>query len=241
MGTLKRTIGRWLIPRLPVNRRTFDILRFELGCIWQRIANRCSPRYHVRIARLRRQSGLSVNFGSGGKGPAGWINVDARPNHADIYVAYDMRRPLPFRDGQVKRIFAEHVIEHLDFRDDIPRVFRELRRVLEPGGVVRIIVPDAERFMAAYVKRSADEFASLGWDLDRLPADIYTPVHVVNLIFHQNGEHFFGWDFETMRYALLDAGFASVHKQSFRVSLDAQLAIDQEQHRPYSLYVEAVK
>jgi hypothetical protein len=40
---------------------------------------------------------------------------------------------------------------------------------------------------------------------------------------------------------LLEAGFASVHKQSFRVSLDAQLAIDQDQHRPYSLYVEAVK
>ena len=241
MGTLKRAIGGWLIPRLPVNRRTFDILRFELGCIRQRIANACSPRYHMRIAWLRRQSGLSVNFGSGGKGLAGWINIDARPNHADICIAHDMRQPLPFRDDQVKRIFAEHVIEHVDFRDDIPRVLREFHRVLEPGGVVRIIVPDAERFMGAYVRKSAAEFADLGWNLDRLPADIHTPVHVVNLVFHQNGEHFFGWDFEIMRYALLEAGFASVLKQSFGVSLDAQLAIDQEQHRLYSLYVEAVK
>lgn len=201
MGTLKRAIGRWLIPRLPVNRRTFDILRFELGCIWQRMANACSPRYHGRIARLRAGSGLSVNFGSGGKGLAGWINIDARPNHADIYIAYDMRRPLPFGDGQVRRIFAEHVVEHLDFRDDIPNVFREFHRVLEPGGVVRIVVPDAERFMAAYVSRSPAAFAALGWDLERLPADIHTPVHVINHIFHQNGEHLFGWDFETMRFA----------------------------------------
>lgn len=241
MSALKRAIGQWLIPRLPFNRRTFDILRFELGCIWQRIANACSLPYHIRIVRLRKQFGLSVNFGSGGKGLAGWINVDARSSHTDIYIAYDMRRRLPFRDGQVKRIFAEHVIEHVDFRDDIPRVLREFHCILEPGGVVRIIVPDAERFMAAYVRKSAAEFAGLSWHLDRLPPDIYTPIHVVNHIFHQNGEHLFGWDFETMRFVLLEAGFVNVDKQSFGVSRDSRLAIDQEQHRPYSLYVEAVK
>jgi len=222
-----------------VNRRAFDILRFEFGCSMQRLANACSWRYHQNLRRLRTLTGLSVNVGSGGRGLPDWINIDARSNHANLYIAYDVRRRLPFKDGQVRRIFAEHVIEHVDFRDDIPHIFAEFRRILEPGGTVRIVVPDAERFMAAYTRKSTSEFADLGWD--PLPSDIYTRAHAINLMFHQNGEHLFGWDFETLEFALRQAGFMRVIKQSFGVSVDPQLAIDQAFHRPYSLYVEAVK
>lgn len=200
-----------------------------------------SPRYHARIRRLQKITGLSVNIGSGGTGLPGWINIDARSHHADVYIAYDIRRPLPFKDGQVKRIFAEHVIEHIDFRNDIPALFSEFRRVLEPGGAVRIIVPDLARFLSAYVHNSNEEFKALGWDLNKLPSDIYTPMHVLNHMFHQSGEHLFGWDFETLRFALHRSGFADIRKQSFRASVDPDLAIDQPHHAPYSLIVEAIK
>ena len=238
---LKQSLGRWLIPRLPGGRRTFDILRFEAGSLWQRACNGLNPAYHRRLRALRKMPAISLNVGSGGRGLPGWINIDARPAHADIYVAFDIRRRLPLRDGQAERIFAEHVIEHLDFRDDVANVFREFHRVLRPGGVVRIIVPDAERFLRAYVSRSAGEFAALGWDMTNLPGDIFTPMHIVNHVFHQGGEHLFGWDFETMQFMIARAGFTGIVKQSYKVSLDPQLAIDQPNHQPYSLYVEARK
>jgi predicted SAM-dependent methyltransferase len=238
---MKHAIGRVLIPLLPVNRRTFDILRFEWGCIYQRLRNACSPSYHRKISELRRLNNLSVNFGSGGYGLPGWINIDARASHKDTYIAYDMRRPLPFKTGSVKRIFAEHVVEHIDFRDDIPSVFTEFHRVLQPGGTVRIIVPDTERFLSAYVHRSEIEFSNLDWNIKSLPSDIYTPMHIINHIFHQGGEHMFAWDFETMEFALNRAGFSIVKKQSFRVSDDPELAIDRQQHASYSLVVEATK
>jgi hypothetical protein len=85
------------------------------------------------------------------------------------------------------------------------------------------------------------EFETLGWKLDELPADIHTPIHIVNHVFHQGGEHFFGWDFETMDWALRQAGFGIVVRRGFRVSSDPALAIDQANHAPYSLYAEAVK
>lgn len=169
------------------------------------------------------------------------MNIDALPRHANILVAYDIRRPLPFRTGQVKRLLAEHVVEHLDFRDEIPRLFREMHRVLEMGGVARIIVPDTARYMSAYVHRSEDEFSALGWDLHKLPADICTAMHVVNHVFHQDGEHRFGWDFETMEMALRRAGFAAVERRRYRDSADPALAIDREEHKAYSLIVEATK
>ena len=239
--TFKQKLGKWLIPCLPFNRRTFDILRFEVGCFYQRLSNALNPAYHRKVRLLQTRSDLSVNFGSGGRGLPGWINIDARPTHADQFIAYDMRRPLPFQNGQVRRIFAEHVIEHLDFRDDIPRLFREFHRILKPGGVVRIIVPDAERHLNAYVHQSPEEFASLGWDIAHLPKDIYTPMHLINHVFHQSGEHLFGWDWHTMEYALRQAGFSFVIRQKYKFSSDPELAIDQPNHAPYSLYVEAVK
>ena len=237
----KQAVGRALIPRLPIGRRSFDILRFEFGCLARRARNAVSPRYRSRVRRLRAQRGISLNLGSGGQGLPGWINIDARWS-ADCYIACDIRRGLPLRDGQVRRIFAEHVVEHLDFRGDVPALFREFRRVLEPGGTVRIIVPDAGRFAEAYASPSREPaFLALGWDLADLPDDIYTPMHVLNHVFHQSGEHLFGWDFETMQLLLTCAGFANVIRQEFRVSSDPDLAIDQPVHRAYSLVVEAQK
>jgi len=241
VATLKQRIGQALIPRLPISRRSFDILRFELACLMQRLRNAVSPQYHFKLKRLRKRRSLSVNLGSSGYGLPDWINIDATSRHANTYVAFDIRRPLPFRDGQVKRLLAEHVVEHIDFRDEIPRLFGEMHRVLEDGGVCRIIVPDTARFIAAYVHDSESEFAALGWDLQNLPSDIYTKMHIVNHIFHQGGEHLFGWDFDTMAHALRRAGFRSVVRRQFRESADPVLAIDREQHKAYSLVVEAVK
>ena len=215
--------------------------RFEAESLVQRCANALSPSYHRRIAALRRMSGISVNFGSGGRGAPGWINIDIISLHADQYVAHDLRWPLPFRDGQVKRIFAEHVVEHLDFRHDVPGAFAEFHRILETGGILRIIVPDAQRYLHAYVTESREEFKALGWDLDRLPSDIHTPMHILNHVFHQEGEHLFGWDFATMEWALRRAGFSRVDKKAFGVSADSGLALDRPEHAPYSLYVEATK
>lgn len=238
---LMRTLWRWLLEHRPIGRRALMWFRFEAENLAQRCLNALNPVYHRKIVALRRMSQVSLNLGSGGYGRAGWINIDISARHADQYVAHDLRRPLPLRDTQAKRIFVEHVMEHLDFRHEVPAVFADFHRVLEPGGTLRIVVPDAERFLLAYAHRSRVEFKALGWDLDRLPHDIFTPIHVVNHIFHQEGEHFFGWDFETLDWALRRAGFNLVVRQRFGVSRDPDLALDRPDHAPYSLYVEAVK
>ncbi len=240
MSTLKSRIGRVLIPVLPVNRRMFDILRHELRALATRCGNGLSPRYHRTVARLRAERDLSINLGSGGRGLEDWVNVELLPA-VDTTLCLDIRRRLPFADGSARRIFAEHVVEHLDFKEDVPRLFAEFHRVLRPGGVVRIIVPDAERFLKAYASGDDDLWKALGWDLQNLPDDIFTAMHAVNHIFHQSGEHLFAYDFETMGVMLRRAGFGEVSRRAYGESGDEKLAIDQDNHAPYSLYVEAVR
>jgi predicted SAM-dependent methyltransferase len=240
MPTFKSRIGAVIIPMLPMNRRAFDILRHEMRALRTRLRNSLSPTYHRRIRRLCRQRGLSLNIGSGGRGLPDWINIELT-THRDTTLCLDIRRSLPLASNSVRRVLIEHVLEHVDFRSDVPQLLREFHRVLEPNGTLRIIVPDAERFLAAYTSRDPEAWRELGWDLTRLPYDIFTPMHVINHIFHQGGEHLFAYDFETLKFALQGAGFEKINRVGFRHSADPALAIDQEVHAPYSLYVEAIK
>jgi predicted SAM-dependent methyltransferase len=237
--SLKQQVGRRVIPALGVNGRTFGMLRFEVNAAITRVVGRMSPRARRARRAIAGQSHLKVNVGSGGEGSAGWINIDIGRHHRDQTLAWDIRRSLPFADGQVAMIRAEHVVEHLEFREDIPRFFAEARRVLEPGGHLRIVVPDGERWVRAYASGDQREWNALG--CTRLPDDMPSRMSMLNHVFHQGGEHQFAWDFETMEYALRRAGFEKIYKRAFGESGVNELASDLERHALYSLYVEAVK
>jgi predicted SAM-dependent methyltransferase len=237
--TLKQGLGRWLTRALRASPELLFELRFEANCRWCRLRNRVSPAYHRTLRRLRAERGLSLNVGSGGRGRAGWINTDAVGHPSDQTFPCDVRRGIPLSDGSVARIFAEHVVEHLRFRHELPAVLREFHRVLAPGGRLRIIVPDGRRFAEAYLRDDPALWVALG--LAPFPADMPTPMAMLNHVFHQGGEHHFAYDFETLEWALQEAGFTGVTESAFGASADPRLAIDRREHAPYSLYVEAAK
>lgn len=72
-----------------------------------------------------------INLGCGTNRLSGWRNFDSE---------IDIRKPLPFASNSAAFIFAEHVVEHIDYYEAIS-FFKECFRVLIPGGVVRIAVP----------------------------------------------------------------------------------------------------
>ncbi|MDX8513536.1 methyltransferase domain-containing protein [Mesorhizobium captivum] len=81
-----------------------------------------------------RAAPVRLNFGCGTNRLDGWHNFDDE---------IDIARPLPFADASANRIFAEHVVEHVDYQAAL-RFFTEARRVLKPGGIIRIAVPSLE-------------------------------------------------------------------------------------------------
>ena len=238
--TFKQRAGQFLIPRLPFNRRVFDIIRYELHSASIVVKMFLSARQRATIRNLKAQKELSINLASGGQGLTGWVNVEFR-RFDETTLVLDLRRPLPFTDGSAKRVLAEHVVEHLDFSSDALNLAKEVHRILGPGGVFRVIVPDLEAFAKAYVAGGKVAWAALGWNLDAMPHDVHTPMHILNHTFHQGGEHLFGYDFEILSWMLKKAGFDKVERLQFKKSLDPELAIDLPNHRNDSLYVDAVK
>jgi predicted SAM-dependent methyltransferase len=79
-----------------------------------------------------------------------WKILDVRPGPIVDYLGHctDLSE---FDDESVSEIYASHVIEHLGYKHHIAMALAEFNRVLVPGGIVRISVPDLPTLCALYL------------------------------------------------------------------------------------------
>jgi SAM-dependent methyltransferase len=146
-----------------------------------------------------------INFGSGPYPIAGWINVDLDPAGRPEVVA-DLGRALPFATGVADYIHTEDFIAQLD---PMPLLgfLRECRRILRPGGVMRMLTPDLERFAHMYL----EDPQHLVWIWNTfvgVPLETGTACEVLNLGMRLAGR--FQYDFETYAKLAADAGLDTV-------------------------------
>ena len=126
----------------------FDQLRFEANSWLVKGQNLVMPGRREMLAHVRALRGALVNVACGPQILDGFVNVDLLGPPPRI--RWDCRRSLPLADGGAAGIRVEQFVEHLDTREELPDFLRDCLRVLEPGGVLRIIVPDAARYLQAY-------------------------------------------------------------------------------------------
>jgi hypothetical protein len=91
-----------------------------------------------------------LNVGCGATYHPAWVNVDFAAASSDVR-ACDIRRGLPFADASFEACYASHVLEHLTPAEGA-RLLRELYRVLAPGGIARVVVPDLELIVLDYLR-----------------------------------------------------------------------------------------
>jgi SAM-dependent methyltransferase len=83
------------------------------------------------------QERLRLNLGCDRSQIAGYVGVDFNPD-VDPDVLADVEH-LPFEDNSVDEIYASHVLEHLPYGNT---ALQEWLRVLKPGGMLTVVVPD---------------------------------------------------------------------------------------------------
>jgi predicted SAM-dependent methyltransferase len=235
--TLRQQFGRWLFAHLPITRFLFDQLRFEANAWLVRFQNAVLPGRRRRLRQIRAMRHVLVNVACGPQILDGFVNVDLLG--APPRVRWDCRTSVPVDDGSAAGIRVEHFFEHIEPREQVPAFLRDCRRALEPGGVLRVIVPDAERYLQAYCQPGLDGLRAMAVPIP-FPADLPTRMDVINHVFHSWHEHRWAYDFETLSDRLRSAGFTRIERTEFGRSRLSALAQDRDQHRPYSLYVEAV-
>lgn len=90
-----------------------------------------------------------VNVGCGQTFHSEWLNFDVVPTAPGVK-RWDLRRGLPFAEGEVDAVYSSHVLEHLNY-EEAKRFIRDSWRILKPGGILRIFVPDLEQTTRAYL------------------------------------------------------------------------------------------
>jgi len=118
-----------------------------------------------------------LHLGCGLNTPEGWIHVDGSWNAwvakyptlrrvfkairllpADLediawnpdIIIHDLRKPLPFPNDYFTAIYASHLLEHL-YLEEAKALLKECVRVLIPGGILRIVVPDLCSILSEYM------------------------------------------------------------------------------------------
>src|SRR5262249_48308060 len=81
--------------------------------------------------------------------------LEALKRLPDRVVVHNLRKGIPFPDNSVDVVYHCHFLPHLD-RQDALSFFSEVKRVLKPGGIQRIVVPDFEILCRQYLKNLED-------------------------------------------------------------------------------------
>lgn len=141
-----------------------------------------------------RQAPLRLHVGCGDIDAPGFINVDARPQPHVHLVTDDLFDLGMIPDDTVDLVYMCHVLEHVALDAVVPTL-REMHRILRPGGVLRLSVPDFDLLVDAYTASGrhlgAVERALMGGQN-----------HAFNF-------HYAVFNAERLRGSLLESGFSS--------------------------------
>jgi predicted SAM-dependent methyltransferase len=104
-----------------------------------------------------------LNLGCGSRVHPEWTNIDIAASVPHVIV-YDLRKDIPFPEGTFDVVYHSHLLEHLPKRKAFSFI-QECYRVLKPGGLIRIAVPDLERIASLYLQAlEKSTQRQEGWD-----------------------------------------------------------------------------
>jgi len=203
---------------------------------------------------------MKLNLGCGPQVVEGWINVDyalgARLATTTVLGAtvralglfnmrwdprihiHDLTKPLPWADGTADVCYTSHTVEHMS-RDEGRHLVSEAYRVLRPGGVLRVVVPDLHDVV--------DRYAG-----GRLPAENF--VEELGVLYGSGKRglrrllapavefpHKCMYDTDAMCRLLTISGFVAGSRAAFDSAIDDIRSIEIEDRTICAVIVEGVK
>ena len=180
---------------------------------------------------------LKLHLGCGSRILDGWINIDIVKS--DLRVA-KLRLPeglRKFPDQSVQFIYASHFLEHLDYPQKAFQFLKQCYRILVPKGIMRIVVPDIELLINKYFQDDKEFFKNQKrWH----PSYCTTKLEHFMYALQQDGEHKYGYDYQTLKKVSELVGFNEAIKSEYGKDEIDKLAIDSDLGK-VSLFVDLIK
>jgi predicted SAM-dependent methyltransferase len=143
---------------------------------------------------------------------------------------------IPLDDGSAEVVYTSHMVEHLD-PHEVKHFLGEVRRVLRPGGVLRVAVPDLARLVANYAQNG---------DANRLVADTLLAHRrprgwrqTARFLLLGNRDHHWMYDGRSLAALLSENGFSSAREvPAGTTTIPEPGALDLYERSEESVYVE---
>jgi ubiquinone/menaquinone biosynthesis C-methylase UbiE len=174
-----------------------------------------------------------LNWGCGPITPYGWINSDIHPWPGVDLVA-DIRSGLPLEDNSCDYVVSIHALPEIPY-GDMDRTLSELRRVLKPGGTLRLGLPDMNKAIEACRSGDVDYFLIPDDEVKSLSGKM-----IVQLLWRGQSRSLFTAEFTAE--LLARNAFRSIQQCSFRQTKSGLPGITELDDRQIeSFFIEAVK
>ncbi len=152
----------------------------------------------------------------------GWHTLDHKlTQNTEFNIVGDADK-IELPDGSCDVVFSSHVFEHIP-HVKLPSVIAEINRVLKPGGIFRILVPDLERIARAYVESDEEFFRAAQREDEKIRTDLGLGGSFMNFIvspgqdtallnrglntFIAGYAHVYSYDYQMMSTILQSIGF----------------------------------
>lgn len=207
-------------------------------------------------------SKLYVQYGCGLSAPKEWINFDVSPtlriqkipiigklikNWLNIIFPSNVRygniiTGLPIKDNSCQGVYCSHTLEHLslvDFRTALKNTYK----ILEKGGIFRVVVPDLEYPARLYIESldNGDNLASIK----------FVGVNTLLGVDKRKGfwssllgstHHLWMWDSKSLSEELKNVGFSNVRNCKFNDSKNEMFKLVEDEDRFMNVVaIECVK
>lgn len=170
-----------------------------------------------------------------------WINLDildlsnyAKQNNL-IFKQVDCSNNIPYQDNSVDMITASHFIEHLT-RDQGKQFLKECLRIMKPGSIIRLTIPDATLICSDYLAGRISIHSSHNEGVKNAEDDAQS-LYELLIAGHQTI-----YDFNSLNKLLQKTGFTEIKKMEYQKSRSDIIAKENKDMFPeLSLYIEAIK
>jgi predicted SAM-dependent methyltransferase len=166
-----------------------------------------SVRHQLTVKKLKRASTPAyLRIGESRKF-TGWISTNYQ-----VITSHFLDATKPYGSGKCRYIFADNVVEHLDFCAG-EKLIECAWEALIPGGILRLTTPDLESIARKYLMRSQKDVTQFAVDLVEHGFEIRSAPDLLRITFTKFGhEKGFIYDFQTLENLLKAKGFIEIKK-----------------------------
>ncbi len=191
-----------------------------------------------------------IQFGCGFSAPEEWCNFDASwtllyekiPLIGRIYTKNNIRFPvnirygdilkgLPVADNSCLAVYCSHVLEHLTI-DEMEIALLNVYKMLETGGVFRLVLPDLEFAIQQYCSDPSPLAAETFMRVTGL-GKIRRPGTLPELLTLWLGrsQHLWMWDYKSLTARLAKVGFNQIRRACMGDAPDPMFRLVEEADR----------